>query len=195
MTRTSIITVRIISLILLLSALGAITAYGQEAKINLDSLATLEAKASETVDVELDERMLRLAGKVLSGKRSPDEAKIKELVAGLQGVYVKVLTFDKAGEYSATDLDPIRAQLRAPRWSKMIGVRTKRDGDNVEVFITTDSADKITGLTIISADQTELVVVNIAGQIDLEKLSELEGNFGIPHLDLKLDLGRKTRKE
>ncbi len=195
MTRTSIIMTRIISLLLLLCALSAITAYGQEAKINLDSLAALEAKAAETVDVALDERMLKLAAKMLSNKRGSDQAKIKELVAGLQGVYVKVLSFDKADDYSAADLDPIRAQLRAPQWSKMIGVRTKRDGDNVEVFITTDSADKITGLTIISAEKTELVVVNIAGIIDLEKLSELEGNFGIPHLDLKLDLGRKTRKE
>ena len=195
MTRTSIIVARIISLILLLCALGAITVYGQEAKIHLDSLAGLEAKATETVDVALDERMLKLAAKVLSGKRSSDEAKIKELITGLQGVYVKVLTFDKDGEYSIADLDPIRAQLRSPQWSKMIGVRTKHDGDNVEVFITTDSADKITGLTIITAEKRELVIVNIAGQIDLEKLSELEGNFGIPHLDLKLDLGRKTRKE
>ena len=195
MTRTSIIVAKIISLILLLCALGAITAYGQEAKINLDSLAALEAKATETVDVALDERMLKLAAKVLSGKRSPDEAKIKELVAGLQGVYVKVLTFDKDGEYSTADLDPIRAQLRAPQWSKMIGVRTKRDGEDVEVFITTDASNKITGLAIIAGDKRELVVVNISGPIDLEKLSELEGNFGIPHLDLKLDLGRKTRKE
>ena len=195
MTRTSIIMARTISLILLLCALGAITAYGQEAKINLDSLAALEAKATETVDVALDERMLKLAAKVLSGKRSPDEAKIKELVAGLQGVYVKVLTFDKDGEYSTADLDPIRAQLRAPQWSKMIGVRTKRDGEDVEVFITTDASNKITGLAIIAGDKRELVVVNISGPIDLEKLSELEGNFGIPHLDLKLDLGRKTRKE
>src|SRR2546423_4603205 len=108
MKRTSIIVTKIISLILLLCALSAITAYGQEAKINLDSLAALETKAAETVDVALDERMLKLAAKVLSTKRSPDEAKIKELVAGLQGVYVKVLTFDKDGEYSAADLNPIR---------------------------------------------------------------------------------------
>jgi len=195
MTRTSIIVTRILSLILLLCALGAITAYGQEGKLDLKSLAALEAKADETVDVELDGVTLKLAAKALSAKRSSDEAKIKELVAGLQGVYVKVLKFDKAGEYTATDLDPIRAQLRPPQWSKLVAVRTKRGGDNVEVFITTDNADKITGLAIITADHRELVVVNIVGPIDLEKLSELEGNFGIPHLDLKLDLGRKPRKE
>jgi hypothetical protein len=185
MTRSSIIVTRIIILILLLCAPAA-AALGQEAKISLDSLAPLEAKAAKTVDVALDENMLKLAAKVLSGKRSSDEAKIKELIAGLKGVYVKVLEFDRGDEYTAADLDAIRAQLRSPQWTRLVGVRTRRGGENVEVFVTTDAADKITGLTIIAAERRELVVVNITGMIDLEKLSELEGNFGIPQLEIKI---------
>ena len=69
-------------------------------------------------DWTLDEKMIQLAGKFLSGKRSSDEAKIKELIAGLKGVYVKVFEFDKDGEYSDADLDPLRAQLRASGWTR-----------------------------------------------------------------------------
>ena len=194
MTRSSIIVTRIIMLLLFCSV-AIVTTYGQQAKLNLDSLSALEAKAAENVDVALDERMLKLAAKALSTKRSSDEAKVKELIAGLTGVYVRVFDFDRDNEYSSADLDPIRAQLRQPQWMRLVVVRSKRDGDNVEVFITSDSADKVTGLTIISAEKRELVVVNITGVIDLEKLSELEGNFGIPHFDLKLDWSRKTRKD
>ena len=49
------------------------------------------------------------------------------------------------------------------------------------------------GLAIIAAEPKELVIVNIVGPIDLEKLSQLEGIFGIP--DLNIRIGGKKDKE
>jgi len=184
---------RLICFALLWTFCPCLSAYAQEAKLQIESFSKLEAKAAETVDVSLDERMLRLAAKLLSDKRSPDEAKVKELVAGLKGVYVKVFEFDKEGEYSDAEIEPVRAQLRGPGWTRIVGVRTRRGGENVEVYIMGD-VDKVQGLAIIATDPRELVVVNLVGPIDLEKLSELEGNFGIPHLDLKFP-ERKPRKD
>jgi len=34
-------------------------------------------------------------------------------------------------------------------------------------------------------DPKELTVVNIVGPVDLSKLSKLEGNFGVPDLDIE----------
>lgn len=192
MNRVMIILVKLVCLPLIYALTAAAATYGQQAKVEIGNLAQLEAKAAEVVDVNLDERAIQMAAKVLSGKRSPDEAKIKELITGLKGVYVKVFEFDHAGEYAEADLNPVRTQLTAPGWTRIVGVRSKREGQRVEVYLMGE-VDKVQGLTIISAEPRELVIVNIVGPIDLEKLSELEGNFGIPRLGI--DFGRKPRKE
>jgi hypothetical protein len=44
--------------------------------------------------------------------------------------------------------------------------------------------EKIGGLVVLSAEPRELRVVNIVGPVDLEKLASLEGQFGIPDLNL-----------
>src|SRR5438876_731180 len=82
----------------------------------------LAAKAKESVDVNLDANMLQMAGKFL-GSDKPDDAKVQSLITRLKGIYVKAFEFDKEGQYKMSDLDPIRAQLRAPGWSKIIDVK------------------------------------------------------------------------
>jgi hypothetical protein len=68
----------------------------------------------------------------------------------------------------------------------MFGVRSTRDHQNIEVY-TMLVGEKIGGIAVIATEPTQLTVVNIVGQIDLEKLSALEGNFGIPKLKIKTD--------
>ena len=169
----------------------AITARAQGAKLPLEHLEQLSNKASESVDVSLDAQMLDVASRFLRADK-PDEAAIKQLIAGLKGVYVRVFNFDKAGEYTATDVDSLRTQLRGPGWSRIVGVRSKRDGENVEVFTWLEGGN-VAGLAIIAAQPTSLVIVNIIGPIDIEKLSELEGKLGIPNLNLEKPA--RTKKE
>jgi hypothetical protein len=174
-----------------LSVLCGIIANAQQARLKIDHLDKLSEKASETVEVALDERLLQLAAKFLNSN-NPEEARVKELVAGLKGVYVRVFEFDKPGEYAMSDVDAVRSQLLSPGWSKIVGVRSKRAGNNVDVHIK-NQGDTILGLAIIAAEPKELTIVNIVGPIDLEKLSQLEGQFGIPKFELER-IGRpKTR--
>lgn len=44
---------------------------------------------------------------------------------------------------------------------------------------------KIAGLVVIAAEPREFTIVNIVGPIDLDQLSSLGGQFGIPKVDLK----------
>ncbi len=159
----------------------SLVARAQEAKLEISHLEKLAAKATETVEVTLDEKLLQLAAKFLSSN-NPEEAKVKELVSGLKGVYVRVFEFDKPGEYQLSDIEALRSQLRSPGWSKIVGVISRREGQNVDVHIKY-LGNSVQGLAIIAAQPRELTVINIVGPIDLEKLSQLEGQFGIPKLD------------
>ena len=164
------------SLLLLLVATMALPAAAQQ--INLD-MPGLRDKASEEVTVTLDASMLRLAAKFLSN--DPDERNAREIVQKLQGIYVRSYEFDHAGEYDRSIVDHLRSQLGAD-WKKIVDVRSKL-GENSEIY-TQSKGDQITGLVIITAEPKELTVVNLVGPIDLDRLADLQGQFGIPRAHL-----------
>jgi len=154
----------------------------QTPRLQLNSLDHLAAKASETVDVSIDERLIQTALKIFKDE-DPDEREIKKLVSGLKGIYVKSFEFDKEGEYSATDLQAVRAQLQDPAWSRIVNVSSKKEG-NIEVYLRMLN-DQITGLAVLSAELKELTIVNLIGPVDLEKLTKLEGRLGVPELGIE----------
>lgn len=158
----------------------ALSAQDIKIPVNVEKLA---AKAVETVDVTLDGSMLQLAGKFLSDK-DPEEAEARRLISGLRGIYVRSFEFEKPGEYSPADVEAVRTQLKAPLWSRIVGVRSKRDGENAEVFLKNEN-NKVTGLAVIAADPKSLTIVNIVGDINPEDLSRLGGQFGIPRIETR----------
>ena len=173
---------RLACLLLLMAAPTALTAHAQDMRLQLDSLDKLESKAAESVNVTLDGSILRLAVGFLKDS-DPEERAVKELVLGLKGIYVKVFEFDKAGEYSAADVDTVRSQLRAPTWSRMVGLKSKKEGENMEVY-TTATGSQLGGLTVLTFGDKQLAVIQIVGTIDLEKLIKLSGKLGIPSIDI-----------
>jgi hypothetical protein len=181
--RTLFKTVKLASLALLLGLSVTATTRAQNARIDLGPLEHLGAKASEAVDVNIDERLMQITAKFLSGKE-PDELKIKELINGLKGIYVKSFEFENDGDYSQADVESIRSQLRNPAWSKILNVSSKREG-SIEVYLMSNAA-QVGGLVVLATDLKELTIVNIVGPVDLEKLSQLEGQFGVPDLGIEI---------
>ena len=175
-------------LVALLVISWACTARAQDPKIQLAHLDHLAAKATETVDINIDERLIKIAAAVFNDK-DEDEAQIKKLIIGLKGIYVKSFEFDSDNNYAAADVDSIRSQLREPQWSRLVNVTSKKDG-NVEVYVSL-LGSQINGVAVLSAEARELTVVNIVGPVDLEKLAKLEGNLGIPDLGIE---GPKKKK-
>ncbi len=157
-------------------------ASAQTARLEMGQLDHLGAKANESVDVNIDEKLMQLTAKFLSGK-DPDEVKVKQLVSGLKGIYVKSFEFEHENEYSQVDVDSIRAQLKGPSWNRVVNVTSKREG-GVEVYLMT-TASQVSGLVVVAIEPKELTIVNIVGPVDLERLSKLEGNFGVPEFGIE----------
>src|SRR4029077_11099361 len=126
-----------LGIVLILNLVIAIGARAQDFKmpVNLDRLAS---KASETTEVTLNGHMLQLAAKFMNDE---DDREARELVKKLKGIYVRSFEFDGAGEYSEADVEAVRSQLKPPLWEKVVGVRSKRDGENAEVYFKTDNSD------------------------------------------------------
>lgn len=168
--------------LLIAAILIAAPMVAQEIRLPANLEKLLADRASEAVDVNLDSNLLQLAGRFLSDKG--EDAQAKKIVSGLKSVYVKSFEFDKTGEYDPADLEPLRAQLRGPGWSRLVGVTSKKKGENTEVFLRHDG-NRVSGLAIIAAEPKELTIVSIVGEIDPSQINELSGHFGIPKVETK----------
>ncbi|HLH10215.1 MAG TPA: DUF4252 domain-containing protein [Terriglobales bacterium] len=147
------------------------------------NLEKLSAKAVEVVEVNLDQKMLQLASRFMDPK-DPDEQQAKRIISNLKSVYVRSYQFDKPGEYSDSDVAEIRSQLQSPVWSRIVGVRSKREHENAEIYLKSEG-NQITSLVIVAADPQELTFVSIDGPINPEDLADLGGQFHIPEVEVQ----------
>jgi hypothetical protein len=181
--------VTLASLVILVVLASAGTTSAQDARIQTGHLDALASKASQTINVNIDERLMQLTAKFLSSKDA-DEARVKEMVTGLKGIYVKSLTFETDGQYTPADAESIRAQVRNPPWNRIVDITSKKEG-TVEVYLQINGS-QIAGLAVLALRPKEITVVNIVGPVDLEKLTQIQGNFGVPDLDIERP---KTKKK
>jgi len=152
-------------------------------RLIMPEFAVLADKASETVTVTLDSNLLGMAARFLSNE-DPDQAKAKKLVSSLTGIYVQHYSFESDYAYPKSDIDRVRRQLSGPGWSRIVGAVSKKEKTDVDVFLHIDRG-KAQGLAIIASEPREFTIVNIVGNIDLEQLHDLEGNFGVPELEIE----------
>jgi hypothetical protein len=153
-------------------------------KLAMPEFAGLAQKASESVTITLDTALLAMAGKFLDGN-DPQDAATKEVIKGLRGIYVRSYTFDKDSAYQQADIDAVRSQLSAPGWTRLVETRSRKTRANVDIYIMIDK-DQAVGLALIASEPRQFTIVNIIGAIDLDKLHKLEGQFGVPKLDIDL---------
>jgi hypothetical protein len=146
----------------------------------LPPLESLEPQAKDSVSISLDAALLATAASFLDSGQ-PDERTVKEIIAGLQGVYVRSYTFDHAFVYPANAIESLRKQLHTTCWQSIMSVHKDKEESAIDIFIC-QLQQKARGLAIIATEPRELTIVNIVGAIDLDKLHRLEGHFGIPRL-------------
>lgn|SRR5689334_18899940 len=174
---------RLWTLILTVMLVPVVSAAGQNPRMKMPDLSQLAARSTNTVDISLDGALLSLAARFLDDGDS-EEREVKRLLASVKGIYVKTFEFDRDGGYSSSDVDSVRQQLTGPGWSRLMGVGSRRDGENVDIYMWMDG-NRPGGLAILAAQPRQLVIVNIIGEIDLEKLRAIEGQFGVPRFDLE----------
>ena len=163
----------------LLGAAGA-SAAAPDGKLVLPDLSALSQHATDSVDVTLDPGLLSLAAGFLNGD-DPHDAAVRDVIAGVKGIYVKSYSFDRDFAYSLATLDPVRQQLAGPNWQRVVQVHSGKERSSVDIYIC-QVQGQAHGLAIVAAEPRELTIVNIVGAIDLAKLHKLEGHFGIPKL-------------
>lgn len=145
-----------------------------------ESWDKLAAKADEVTNLALDKNMLHLGAKFMhDDSADKDNVAVEKLLSKLNGIYVRDLEFKTEGKFTDADVEPIRAQLQSPEWSRMIDVNDKTAKEIVQIYLRQVNGQNV-GIVILAEEPTELTFVHLDGPINFDDLGALGGNFGIP---------------
>jgi hypothetical protein len=178
---------RVVVLILGAAALVA-PALAQTLPVSAPVEKELAARASNVSEVTLGKGMLDFAARFMDGK-DEDQAAVKLLIHGLDGIYVRDYEFDKEGQFSAGQIEQLRKYFETSEWSPLVRDRDSKTGESSDVMVKLVNGQS-GGLFILDVEPKEISIVLILGPIRMDQLGKLRGLSGLGALG---DVDKNTR--
>jgi hypothetical protein len=158
----------------LLATLGAALLGAQE--LDLSFLKDIESKAAEATNITLGKEQLQL----IRGLTGDAKSELGALAASIELVQVKVLEFDRAGLVPMAEMEKLKSSLKA---ADMVPFMSVKERDGFTEIVMRKGPKGSRGFVILVAEEKELTIVNIVGDLDLASLGRLSGKFGIPNVE------------
>jgi hypothetical protein len=153
----------------------------------------LAARASNVTEVTLGKNMLAFAAKFMNGK-DQDESATRQLIEGLDGIYVREYEFDKEGQYSMEQMEQLRKYFETSEWSPIVREHERKSGESTDVMVKMVNGET-RGMFILTAEPKELTIVLILGPIRMDDLGKLKGIGGLAVLgNIEKDTHGKDKK-
>jgi hypothetical protein len=164
---------RIIAFIFAVASL-AVPAPAQTTQLPLPPAVEKElaARASNVTEVTLGKNMLAFAAKFMNGK-DKDEAATRQLIEGLEGIYVRSYEFDKEGQFSMDEIEQLRKYFETSEWSPIVRERDRKTGESSDIMVKLVNG-KSHGLFILDVEPKEISIVLILGPVGMEELGKLK---------------------
>lgn len=164
---------RYVALVLLLTIIAfMLSSCGITAPRSNDGYANLDSPGindtNRTMSLSLGKTTLRFAARFLD-----DEPETQALLRSLDGVRVRIYEVDRDGNTAriTSNFENMGNKLNNDGWQPIMLVR--EEGELVQMYMKPSRNGVISGLTIVSADDEEVVVVNVMGDIDPAKFSDV----------------------
>ena len=147
------------------------------------------------VEINLSPAMLKFAARI-AARQEPEAA---ELIRNLKSIRVNVIGLDDTNRAATVEqIESVRRKLETQGWTKMVTVREKNDGDNIDVHVKQRGEEAIDGLVVTVIDRKgEAVFVNIVGNINADQIAKIAEKFDIEPLrkvHLKIDSKKKAKE-
>lgn len=146
-----------------LSSCGITASRSNEGFANLDSPGISDT--DRTMSLSLGKTTLRFAARFLD-----EEPETQALLRSLDGVRIRIYEVNGNTDRIAQNFDRMGAKLSNDGWQPVMLVR--EEGELVQMF-SKSSSRGMQGLTIVSADDEEVVVVNVMGDIQPEHFGDV----------------------
>jgi len=146
-----------------LSSCGLTASRSNEGYANLDSPGINDT--DRTMSLSLGKTTLRFAARFLD-----DEPETQALLRSLDGVRIRIYEVNGSTDRITQNFERMGTKLSNDGWQPVMLVR--EDGELVQMF-SKSSTRGMQGLTIVSADDEEVVVVNVMGDIRPEHFGDV----------------------
>ncbi len=171
----------------------ASAAEAQSGAIDIGQL--MPSAKGEFVEINLSSAMLKFAARI-AARQEPEAA---ELIRNLKSIRVNVVGLDDSNRDSTIEqIEGVRRKLEAQGWTKMVTVREKNGGDNVDVHVMQRGEESIDGLVVTVLDKKgEAVFVNIVGNINADQIAQIADKFDLEPLrkvHLKIEAKKKAKE-
>lgn len=141
---------------LMLTSCGITAPRSNEGFANLDSPGMSDT--DRTMTIFLGPTTLRFAARFMD-----DDPETQALLRSLNGVRIRMYEVNGDSERIANNFEHMGHKLNKDGWEPVMLIR--EEGEFVQMYAK-PSGDGIKGLTIVSADDEEVIVINIMGDID-----------------------------
>ena len=154
----------------------------------------MPAAKGQFVEINLSPAMLKFAARI-AARQEPETA---ELIRNLKSIRVNVVGLDDSNRSATIEkIEGVRRKLETQGWTKMVTVREKNDGDNVDIHVMQRGEEAIDGLVVTVLDKKgEAVFENIVGNINADQIAQIAEKFDLEPLrkvHLKIE-GRKKKE-
>ena len=106
-----------------------------------------------------------------------EDPEASEFLSDIKAVKIRIYDQTTLSEEELEEvLDFYKEQLQRSEWEVLVRVRDEES--TVGVYSLT-KGDTVSGLVILASEREELVIVNLAGDIDVTRLSQVDGIAGV----------------
>ena len=154
----------VLATIVMLCACGITAPRSNEGYADLDSLGVFDT--DRIMALSIGPTMLNIAAWAVDD----DEPEIAALLRDLDGVRIRIYEIDGDAERVARRVKKMSSRLREDNWQPVVLIQ--EDNEQTHMLIRSDG-DRILGLTLITSDGEEAVVINLMGHLDPSHFSDV----------------------
>lgn len=164
-------------MMLLLAGCGLTASRSNPGFANLDSLGMTDV--DNVMTLSIGSGLLSFAA-----RHSGDDPETQALLAGLNGVRVRIYEIDRDADQVAARMNRMGKRLQKQGWEPMAVL--KEEGETVHMLIKPKHG-RIAGLLVLVADQHEAVIVNLMGDLKPEMFTDTMVALDVdaaPHIEV-----------
>ena len=148
----------------LLTACGITAPRSSEGYADLDSLGVFDV--DRTMALSIGPTLIRVAIWAMDD----EEPETAELLRSIEGVRIRIYEIDGDANRVASRAQKMSSELRADNWQPVMLIQ--EDSEQTHMLIRADG-DRIEGLTLITSDDEEAVVINLMGHLDPKHFTDV----------------------
>lgn len=159
------------------TACGITAPHGNEGFADLDSLGLLDTDRKMVLSI--GPTLIRIAVWALD----EDDPETAALLRGIDGVRIRIYEIDGDPDRVSERIDRMAGNLARDDWTPVMLVR--EEGECTHMLMR-GAGDRIRGLTLITSDGREAVVINVMGDLQPEYFSEAMAALDVDAPDVEV---------